>query len=36
LADRFGVPIVVTVQGVLTMALFVAAALVRPEIKQME
>lgn len=36
LADRFGVPIVVIVQGVLTMALFVAAALVRPEIKEME
>ena len=35
LADRFGVPIVVIVQGALTIALFIAAAVIRPEIKDM-
>lgn len=36
LADRYGVPIVVVVQGVLVAGLFAAAAIIRPEIKHMD
>jgi MFS family permease len=36
LADRFGVPTVVAIQGIIVVALFIGAALVRPEIKRMD
>lgn len=35
LADRYGVPIIIIAQGVLTLALFVAAATRRPEVREM-
>jgi MFS family permease len=36
IADRFGVPIVIAFQGAIVVALFVGAALIRPEIKRMD
>jgi len=35
LADRFGVPVVIALQGTLVVVLFAVAALIRPEIKRM-
>jgi MFS family permease len=36
LSDHFGVPAVIVVQGILVVAVFVLAAILRPEIKQMQ